>query len=317
MRRQYEEWTPRAGALDVLEKANAIITDYQAQGYDLTLRQLYYQFVSRGYLANTEQNYKRLGSIMDNARMAGLVDWSAIVDRTRTVKGNQHWSSPEQIIQAVGSSYRTDRWEGQHTRVEVWVEKEALAGIVGQVARELDVNYFACRGYVSSSAMYRAAQRIFWHMDDGANVVVVHLGDHDPSGIDMTRDNGDRLRLMVTENWRQDTGRSTFDMPEFTIRRVALNMDQVRTYDPPPNPAKMTDSRAADYVSWYGGSSWELDALDPTVLADLIRSEVLSHRDEELYARRAAADEEVRADLQRLTAVGWGSVRDFLRGAGE
>jgi hypothetical protein len=309
MKHAYETWNPRDKALDLVEKAQRIVDDYQSQGYDLTLRQLYYQFVARGWLANNERNYKNLGTVLDKARMAGLIDWNAIVDRTRHLAGNQHWESPEEIIRAVGRGYAIDKWEGQPYRVEVWVEKEALAGIVSQVARELDVNYFACRGYVSSSAMYRAAQRISWEIQEGNEVEVIHLGDHDPSGIDMTRDNMDRLMLMVSGN----LGRSTRTVPELTINRVALNMDQVLQYNPPPNPAKMSDSRAEEYVNRHGYSSWELDALDPTTLAALIRTTVLALRDEDLFRDKVAEEQEVRSELERLTEVGWPAVRAFLQ----
>jgi hypothetical protein len=311
MLRTYEEWDPRGAALDTIEKANEIIADFRSQGFDLTLRQLYYQFVAKGLLANTEANYKRLGEVLNRARLAGLVDWNAIVDRTRAANYRVHDDDPDALIQMLRYAYSVDRWADQPTRVEVWVEKEALAGIVSQVASELDVTSFACRGYVSASAMFRAAQRVGRYLEAGQDVVILHLGDHDPSGIDMTRDNEERLRTMLRVDWLE-SGHQSWDMPDVEVRRVALNMDQVRRYDPPPNPAKLTDSRAGGYTSRFGFSSWELDALDPTTLADLIRSNVEEVRDDRLYAAQVRDEEDVQSEFQELADAGWLAIREWL-----
>lgn len=310
MLRAYEEWAPRGRALEVIEKANEIIADFRRQGYDLTLRQLYYQFVAKGWLANTEANYKNLGEILNRARLAGLVDWNAIVDRTRAASYRTHDDDPDSLLDMLRYAYSLDRWANQPTRVEVWVEKEALAGIVSQVASELDVASFACRGYVSASAMYRAAQRVGRYLEDGQDVVILHLGDHDPSGIDMTRDNEERIRQMLRVDWLTEHPYQA--MPSVEIRRIALNMDQVRQYDPPPNPAKLTDSRAGGYTARFGFSSWELDALDPTTLAALIRTEVVGERDDALYASQVRDEEEVQAEFQELADVGWATIREWL-----
>lgn len=311
MKRAYETWNPRGAALDTIERANEIIRTYRAQGYDLTLRQLYYQFVARGWLDNTERNYKNLGEILNRARLAGLVDWNAIVDRTRSAVSGVHDDDPNALLDMLRYAYSVDKWVGQSTRVEVWVEKEALAGIVSQVARELDVTSFACRGYVSASAMYGAAQRIGRWLQGGQDVLVLHLGDHDPSGIDMTRDNRDRLEHMLRVDWLE-SGHSSWDMPEVEIRRIALNMPQVEEYGPPPNPAKLTDSRAGGYTAEFGFSSWELDALEPTVLADLIRTHVEAERDDVLYRAQVRDEEEVQAEFQELADAGWVAVREWL-----
>ena len=128
-----------ATALGVIREANAIIAEYAAQGYDLTLRQLYYQFVSRDLLPNRQSEYKRLGDIINDARLAGLVDWEAIVDRTRNIRALPHWSDPAAIVQAAASSFAVDKWAEQPRRVEVWIEKDALVGVFEPVCEELDV----------------------------------------------------------------------------------------------------------------------------------------------------------------------------------
>jgi len=260
----YHEKRFSAKSTGAIAEANGIIAEYQAQGFDLTLRQLYYQMVARDLLKNSQRSYKRLGRIVAEARLAGLIDWNAIVDRTRSVRGNTHWNSPREIIDAAVGQYRIDKWADQPCRPEVWIEKDALTGVISGVCGELDVKYFSCRGYASSSEMWKAA---YWRMGNGQRHVIIHLGDHDPSGVDMTRDIVDRLSLFA--------GRP------IEVKRIALNMDQIERYGPPPNPTKLTDSRADGYIDRYGHDSWELDALEPRVLADEIRRAVLELRDED------------------------------------
>lgn len=257
--------------LEVIAHANRIISDYKRQGYDLTLRQVYYQFVAhdlfpedRRYIQvgkrwvkdlddgtiNAEPNYSWLGDILNKGRMCGLVDWNSIVDRTRKLYAPTHFDSPEHIINTMVDGYGIDLWADQDYRVEVWVEKEALAGVIGRAAGRWDLDYFTCKGYVSQSAQWRAAMRLIDHVENGQRPVIIHLGDHDPSGIDMTRDIYDRLALFM----------ETHGHAAPIIERVALNMDQIRRYNPPPNPAKESDSRAAGYIEKFGdkAGSWTL-----------------------------------------------------------
>src|SRR5579864_7879084 len=99
----YKEFNFRAPTLAIVKKANEIIAEYAAQGFDLTLRQLYYQFVSRDLIPNTQKDYKNLGSIINDARLAGMIDWETIVDRTRELRSLSHWSDPSEIIAACGN----------------------------------------------------------------------------------------------------------------------------------------------------------------------------------------------------------------------
>jgi hypothetical protein len=254
-------YKPHTATLKVVEQVNAIIGEYLAQGFALTLRQLFYQFVARALLENLFNEYKRLGRIVRDARDGGLVDWDAIEDRTREVNTHTFWTNPVGIIRAAAHQYREDLWAGQRYRPEVWIEKEALLGVVEGVCTELRVPYFAHRGNNSQTLQYQAGKRFAKYLDQGLIPLVLHLADHDPNGIDMTRDNIERLAL--------------YTRAEVEVRRVALNMDQVREYNPPPSFAKETDKRFAAYVREFGTREcWELDALSPTVIADLIRAEV-------------------------------------------
>lgn len=283
---KYEKKSFQQSSLDIIDMANSIIVEFGEQGFDLTLRQLYYQFVIRGELANTDRNYKRLGSIISNARIAGLIDWESIVDRTRRLRQVSHWDSADSIIRECSRQFRVDKWDAQRARPEVWIEKDALVGVISGVCDELDVPHFSCRGYSSQSAMWRAASRLMDHEDRDQHTVIFHLGDHDPSGIDMTRDIRERLEMFGSL---------------VVVRRIALNLDQVRRYSLPPNPAKLSDSRSTDYVSQFGLESWELDALDPSVIVELIRSAVLSVRDDDEWDDAVAMENEARESLRNVS----------------
>jgi hypothetical protein len=295
---RYIERKFSAASLAIIEKANEIIDAYEAQGFDLTLRQLYYQFVSRDLIPNSDREYKRLGSVINDARLAGLIDWDRITDRTRNVRMNSHWSDPRQIMRSAARSYAIDKWATQEYRPEVWIEKDALVGVISKVCGELDIPYFSCRGYTSQSEMWAASQRLLGYLEKNQIPIIFHLGDHDPSGKDMTRDIEDRLELF---------------MGGLEVDRLALNMDQIDEYQPPPNPAKITDSRASAYIAQFGNQSWELDALEPTVLSDLIESAVLQYRDESAW--EAALDEERDSiELLEKAAGRWGEVTALLNG---
>jgi hypothetical protein len=294
----YIEKSFRGASELIVQRANQIITDYTARGFQLTLRQLYYQFVSRGWIANKQSEYKRLGCVVNDARLAGLIDWDAIEDRGRNLQTIHHWTSPADIIDSCVRSYRIDLWEGQPYRPEVWVEKDALAGVLQPTCDRLRIDLFPCRGYVSQSEMWDAGRnRLRGYVKQGQTPVILHLGDHDPSGIDMTRDISYRLKMFV--------GKSV------EVRRLALNMDQIEEYNPPPNPAKSTDARFRGYQQLFGTESWELDALLPEVLDELITTEVDSLREDGLYAEREHQEEVQKASLSRVRD-GWPSVEHFV-----
>ena len=288
-------------SMRLIDLSEAIIIDYAQQGYSLTLRQLYYRLVAAAEIENSQRSYKRLGSILNDARLAGLIDWTQIEDRTRSLSGNTHWDNPTQIVRAAHGSFMLDRWKDQENYLEVYVEKDALIGVIGRICRKLDVFFMSCRGYTSQSAMWRSAQRMQHKQDEGKNVTLIHLSDHDPSGVDMTRDLDDRLRV--------------FDVYGVEVIRLALTMGQVNRYGPPPNPTKLTDSRSPDYIRQFGFDSWELDALDPAVISDLIRDEILALRDEPTFDRTIIIEDAMIKTLaDTLERYESGGVDKWLKG---
>lgn len=277
----------RADKLELLALINAILDSYRAQGYDLTLRQLYYQLVSKDIIPNNQKEYKTLGTLVNDARMAGLIDWDMIVDRGRKTEMPPHWDSPADIIEAAANSFRINKWEGQPNHVEVMVEKQALEGVLIPVCKRLDVNFTANKGYSSQSMMYRIGQRLKrLYRNDDKHIHILYLGDHDPSGLDMDRDVEERLSL--------------FSGHSVTFERLALKYSQVEELRPPENPAKLTDSRADKYIAEYGDSSWELDAVEPKALDQLVTEAVEALRDPDLWDEMVATEKKMRGELREM-----------------
>lgn len=267
MKEAFSDWNPRGEALERVSQCESIINEYAAQGLRLTLRQLYYQLVSRDLIPNTERSYKNVGNVLSKARIAGLVDWDAIEDRGRQPRSANEYADIQELVDAAVRSYRLPRWEGQDRYVELWVEKEALAGVLLPLAYEFHVTLMVNKGYSSQSAMYEASRRI---LTENKDTTIFYLGDHDPSGEDMVRDVRDRLMLFTNAQ-----------LP-LEVKKLALTTAQVRQYRPPPNPAKIKDSRAAAYIAKHGRFSWEVDALNPSQLQRLIRNAIEEVVDREM-----------------------------------
>lgn len=280
----YKEKNFRAESLALIEQINSIVAEYDAMGYDLTLRQVYYQLVSRDVIPNNERSYKNLGNLINDGRLAGLIDWYAIIDRTRNLRSLSHWEHGVDMLGSAAAQFRKNHWEGQPNYVEVWVEKDALVGVVGDICNKLDVPYFSCRGYTSQSEMWTAAQR-FRRKSVTGEKIILHLGDHDPSGIDMSRDIAERLEMFGADVY---------------VQRIALTMEQIEEFAPPPNPAKLTDSRCRGYIQKYGHESWELDALNPTVITELIRDNVWQYVDRDRYNAEIKSEQRDKDHLKAL-----------------
>ena len=296
---------------NIITQANQIIAGYAQQGYDLTLRQLYYQFVSRDWFpetwkdketgsTNNERSYKKLGNIVSDARRAGKIDWDAIVDRTRNVRTSPAWDGPEDIVAACAKQFSIDFWANQQYRPEVWVEKDALVGVIEVACRQWHCPYFSCRGYTSDSEIWAAAQRLMAHVHKDQIPVVFHLGDHDPSGIDMSRDIADRIKLFAK------------NCPtKIEVKRIALTMTQVEEVEPPPNPAKNTDARFKKYNEEYGDESWELDALEPQYITELIAHHMEGIVDQAAWDEATERRDEGRRLLGQV-AKNWPTVTEGL-----
>jgi hypothetical protein len=280
LKESFREWNPKGVTMVYVSKVITIIEDYAKQGYRLTLRQLYYQLVAGDIIPNKPQEYAKLSDILTKARMAGLVDWDAIEDRVRVPKKHSEWANIADLVDSACASYRLPRWLDQKYYVELWTEKDAIAGILKPITDKYHITLVVNRGYSSATAMYDAAERLKDAESDGKECIILYLGDHDPSGLDMDRDIQDRLG---------EFGAS------FIYQRIGLTWEQIKKYKPPPNPAKISDPRAAEYIKKYGESSWEVDSLPPNVLNKLVEAAILAYLDIDKYAawiKRESKDRE-------------------------
>jgi DNA topoisomerase VI subunit A len=258
----------RKANLEKLNVINSIIDEYLAHDYKLTLRQLYYQLVSRDIIPNNKKEYNKLSELLKNGRMSGLVDWDAIEDRGRVPYIPYYCDSVSDALKDTADSYRLNRQIGQEVYVEVWSEKDALSGILKRVTSHYHVRLVINKGYSSCSAMREAYKRFkIWGYRK--KCVILYLGDHDPSGLDMVRD----IRHRLAEFGITDS---------LTVKPIALTTEQVQLYTPPENKlkeddyGKLKDPRGKIYFEKFGNASWEVDALNPEILTALLHSEIRS-----------------------------------------
>jgi hypothetical protein len=285
MKEYFQDKNFRNATLGLIELINSILDEYNAAGYDLSLRQLYYQLVSRDYIPNSQRSYNQIGRIVSDGRLAGLIDWNMIVDRGRGTVSNTHWNSPAEIVESAARQFRIDKWKDQPCHIEVMVEKQALEGVLIPVCKKLDVNFTANKGYSSQSMMYLMGKTLRHQArHNNKEIAIFYLGDHDPSGLDMDRDIKERLEL--------------FSGLGVVVKRLALKYEQIEELKPPENPAKLTDTRAKGYVRLYGYSSWELDAIEPKELDKLVTDAVESQRDPDLWDDSVKKEKAMKKELR-------------------
>lgn len=276
-----------------LETINEIIEEYAMEGYTLTLRQLYYQLVSRNIIPNQQKEYAKLSKLLVNGRMAGVVDWEAIEDRIRVPYIPYSVDDVEDAIQDTINQYRLDRQEGQDVYIELWVEKDALSGVLRRVTQKFHINLMVNRGYSSCSAMHDAFKRLKRQGMAGKETHILYLGDHDPSGLDMIRDVRERLAEFGV-------------YPE--VKQIGLTMKQIKKYNPPENPlkrkkSKLSDPRGDAYFREFGDKSWEVDALNPKTLNKLVEDNIKGLIDMDLFDEQLLKEEQGKEELERLAEI--------------
>lgn len=302
--------------VQMINLANAFIKRDADRGFSITIRSLYYKFIGGDHFPddrrwtetggkwvrdpngtkNAQPNYDFIQELMVDARLAGLTDWYAFEDRTRNLMSFGGQTSPEDALNCTIKGYHRHRWEGQKKYVEVWVEKDAMADVLDQACSPTDTPYFSCRGYTSASELWNAAQRLRHMAQIHEQVTVIHLGDHDPSGLDMTRDIFDRIQEYAGQ----------YSGAEIEMNRIALNMDQVKAKGKalPPSPAKIKDSRFKWYVEKFGtDDSWEMDALDKMEIANLVREKVESYMDKDALEKVVLQEDHEKGILEGLIEV--------------
>lgn len=273
----------------VVPEVNAILNQYNVR---MTLRQIFYRLVSKHLIQNTLSQYKNLSRILVKARERGDVDWTRIEDRSRTTIGGDYgFTSAEDFLLYSTESFKQawnrftmPLWASQPNFLEVWVEKDALSTLVSDVAKGFRVKTCPARGYSSFTYVKEGAERLDEY-EDKENIIILYLGDYDPSGLDITRDLEQRLK--------------DYGIPDVDVERIALTLDQIRQYSLPPMMAKQKDPRYAKFVADTGGAdAVELDALEPPVLQDIITKAIQDKIDADLWNERAKEIEETRKKLR-------------------
>lgn len=336
---------------NLLLKINEVIDIYAEQGYQLTLRQLYYRLVTRNILVNNQNEYDKLGNLLTKGRMAGIVDWEAIVDRVRSPRITYAVDDINHAVSDAVDNYRLDRQKGQENYIELWVEKDALSEVLSRRTSFYHVRLMVNRGYSSTTAMFDSFERFVFELAEGRTANVLYLGDHDPSGLDMVRDIKVRILRMLTNQpfqiakyvkanynrlqkelkplavaYAKEYGYGEDDLFElfeqgdepkkgvfdvlkfycyrnFQIKHIALKTEQVNEFDLTPNPAKLLDPRAAKYIALHGDTSWEVDALEPKTLHEIIDTAVEELIDKAMFEAQIKLEEEQKAELAKVPFI--------------
>ena len=326
---------PPMGRPTLLLCAWAICEDYRRQGMGLTLRQLYYALVSRGLIPNGQKHYKRLGDTLARARVAGDFPMIYLTDRGRHVGLTRllDQTDADEALRQTGAELRSaperwlwrDRWYGQEVYPSVWIEKEALAGVFAPTCERLGVGLFPCKGYPSVSALHDWIEEVCGAAGQARDAgrpfqaVVLYCGDHDPDGLEIPRaaerSIGEMLDNSVLPGFARAEGIEGLGprlvAPDdvevsVTFNRIALTIEQIEEYNPPPFPAKETSSRYDRYVEETGMTdAWELDALTPTTLRDLITEEVEALFDPEVYEANRVVVQSVRKAMRSAMTPAW------------
>jgi hypothetical protein len=258
----------------LIEAACAVLLEY----HPMTLRQVFYQLVSRQVIENTRPRYQALSNALVAARQEGVIPWDWIEDRLRRPRFVSMWADLPDFADAAVNSYRRDVWATQPGYFETWLEKDALSGVFADVLEPYGVTLNVGRGYDGWSSIHEAARRF----DDGEGAAILYFGDFDPSGEDMVRSLRERLAFFGCQ-------------PE--VIKCALTADDVQCYSLPPDCTKTTDTRRAGFIAKYGDAAVELDALPPDVLRSRLENEVKARLD--LDALREVQELE-RQECERL-----------------
>jgi hypothetical protein len=243
-------------------------------GYKLFARQL--------IPSMSRANMMRVYRLLRDAREEDTIPWSWIVDETRSLERTPSWDSPADYALSVAQSYRRDFWNQQPHRVEVWSEKGTVRGVLQPVLVEYGVGFRVMHGFASATAVYDVAQD-----DDGRPLIVLYVGDYDPSGMYMSeQDLPKRLEK--------------YDGEHVELQRISLTQEQTAGLISFPASDKKGDKRYKWFISNYGDQCWELDALDPNILRDIVEEKIKAEIEPEAWARCVAVNEAEQASLRHV-----------------
>lgn len=264
----------RATKAEVEERRNNILRMVLDMA-PATVRQVFYQASVRGWVDKTEAGYGKVQNDLVLLRRSGQLPYDALADNTRWQRKPRTYLDPEHAIRETARLYRRSLWADADAYVEVWLEKDALSGVILPITVMYDVPLMVARGYASLSFLHTAAEYI---ADLDVPTYIYHLGDYDPSGVNA----GEKIEETLCE---------MAPGAKIHFKRIAVTPPQIRAWDLPSRPTKATDSRAKGFV----GRSVELDAIDPDRLRALVEDAINDHLPkDQLTVLRAAEDDERR-----------------------
>ena len=229
----------------------------------MTVRQVFYRLVSLGVIDKTEAEYKTtVCRLLADMRRKGDIPYRWIADNTRWMRKPTTYSNLEQAAQETAQFYRRRLWDDQEVYVEVWLEKDALSGVLYPITAKYDVPLMVTRGYPSLSFLYSAAEGI---LDEDKPTFLYYIGDHDPSGVHIPQKVESDLREMAAG-------------AEIHFERIAVNVDQIEALNLPTRPTKKTDTRSKTFK----GASVEADAIPPADLRAIVEEAITQHIDQEV-----------------------------------
>lgn len=249
----------------------------------MTTRQMFYQAETLGLVPKNDAGYDKVQRQFVNARRAGIIPYEWVADNTRWMRKPRTYTSLEDFLKLSQRAYRRSIWASQNSYVEIWIEKDALAGVVSPITEKWDVPLMVTKGYSSVSFAYSAAETI---KSTNKHTYIYYFGDYDPSGMDISRDLESKLKTFL-----EDTG-----IP-LSFRRIAINDRQISQYNLPTRPTKKSDSRSKKWE----GDSVELDALRADVLRKMVDLVIQDHLDPELYERTIQIEKLERETLSKVS----------------
>jgi hypothetical protein len=300
----------------IVDEAIKLVDLYAADGFRPTLRQLFYRLVTNQILLNCKPDYRNLGRWLNCAKGAGILDWDAIEDRTRYLRGRERYSTTDECKADAAKRWHMDFWVGQFNRPEIWIEKDALLGIIKPICDRYDVRFYSLRGWGRPSDNFEASRRFLadYKSEPGRIVnVIFHLGDYDPTGCAVTPQIETAVKNYARQLSSADNG---CDFDAFVdVRRIGLTKDQIKEYTLAPNrigdekedvdkeakeDKKAAESRRKQYLLDNDGcpDTWELDALDPKQLQDIVEKAIQSCiNDQPAWDARQQMIEDGKADF--------------------
>jgi hypothetical protein len=268
----------------------AAIVNILSTDHPQTVRQVFYALSVRGVIEKDQVEYKRtVVRLLTEMREAETIPFAWIADNTRWMRKPTSFTGLDQALRASSHFYRRDLWAAMPTYVEVWVEKDALAGVILEQTEVYDVPLMVARGYSSITFLHAAAKAI---EAKGKPAYIYHFGDLDPSGVDAARDVEAKLR-------RYAPG------AEIHFERPAVTREQVELWNLPTRPTKLTDTRAKKFT----GTSVELDAIPAAKLRELVRGCIERHVDQRQLEILRIAEKSEREILTNWAKVVGGGAR--------